>query len=64
MITAISDFLMQSYGDFQMNPNNSVKPSLTCLDKRPDYGQIEENGEKVVYYLCCLRLICYICGIK
>ena len=57
-------FLMQSYGDFQQIPRKCANSSSTCVDKRLIFGQIEENDQKVVHCLCCLRLICYICRIK
>ena len=46
---------MQSYDDYQMIPRNSAKSSSTCVDKHPDYGQIGENDQKVVHYLCHVR---------
>ena len=41
-------FRKQSYGDFSLIPNNLAKSSLTCMDKRPIFGQIENNSKKVV----------------
>ena len=39
---------MQSYGDFRLIPRNCAISSSTCVDKRPIFGQIAENGKKVV----------------
>ena len=50
-------FLMQSYGDFGLIPRKCANSSLTCMDNRLDNGQIGETDQKVVHYLCCLRLI-------
>ena len=41
--------LMQSYGDFGLIPRNQANYSSTCVDKRPIFGQIAENGKKVVH---------------
>jgi hypothetical protein len=40
---------MQSYGDFQLIPRNIANSSSTCVDKRPNFGQIGETGQKFVY---------------
>ena len=39
---------MQSYGDFQQIPRNFANSSSTCVDNGPNFGQIEETGQKVV----------------
>ena len=40
--------LMQSYGDFGLIPRNCAISFSTCMDKRPIFGQIAENGKKIV----------------
>lgn len=40
--------LMQSYGEFGLIPRNIANSSQTCVDKRPNNGQIKEIGRKVV----------------
>jgi hypothetical protein len=40
--------LMQSYGEFRLIQRNQAISLLTCVDKRPIFGQIGGNGKKVV----------------
>ena len=40
--------LMQSYDDFGLIPRNFANSSSTCVDNGPNFGQIEETGQKVV----------------
>ena len=47
-ITVISDFLMQSYGDFGLFPKNLANSFSTCVDKQTIFGHIAETGQKVV----------------
>ena len=38
-----------SYGDNKQNPRNCANSSLTCMDKRPIFGQNGKIGPKVVH---------------
>ena len=40
--------LMQSYGVFHSIPRKVQDSSLTCMDKRPAFGQIGEKASKNV----------------
>jgi hypothetical protein len=45
---------MQSYGDFQLIPRNIANSSSTCMDKRPNFGQIGErdafSGHSIIIF--------------